>query len=110
MSHKSLKYSGCGVRQTWVQISYTTTGFVTLRMLFGLSKPHFFICKIGILSIYSSDEKLEITHIKFPGHLINGNFYHPQPRVKAPKHTKAAMPISYFALPFHCPFKMALKK
>lgn len=56
--------------------------------------------------------RLEITHIKFPEHtwhLITGNCDHPQPRVKAPKHTKAAMPISYCALPFPGPFEIALK-
>lgn len=33
----------------------------------------------------------------------------PSPELKAPKHTKAAMSISYCAFPFPCPFKIALK-
>lgn len=40
--------------------------------------------------------------MKFPQHnmhLINGNFDLPQPGVKAPKHTKTAMPISLPAFP-----------
>lgn len=55
----------------------------------------------------------EIVHIEFlehNWHLINSNFDHPWSRGKALKHMKAAMPISYCALPSCWPFEIALKK